>query len=175
MASIFEPIQMEVCQWSKENFGQQQSKVNPDMFLGSLAPMLGIIEEAGEWVDAKDDEEEQDAIGDIMIYLCDYAGREGFILPDVSEQYITNEDPVIKVMRCLGELSHCTLKRHQGIRGFDDHAKYIEARNNAVQGIMDALQTYVEYEHDMELIDVVSSTWEAIVKKRNWKRNNQEG
>ncbi len=80
-------IQYEVSYWSRKNFA-----------LGSLAPLLGIVEEVGELCHAtlkyhqgirsldnrtKYEADRNDAVGDILIFLCDYANREDIDLIEV--------------------------------------------------------------------------------------------
>jgi NTP pyrophosphatase (non-canonical NTP hydrolase) len=87
-------IQKQVGAWSRKNFGEQISKVTGQV-LGSLNPLLGVQEECGElthavlkrhqgirgfdkdetYIDARDD-----AVSDLLIYLCDFAEREGIDL-----------------------------------------------------------------------------------------------
>jgi len=87
-------IQDEVGEWSHDNFGEQQSCITGQE-LGSLAPLMGLAEEVGELFHAtlkahqgiRDfrnpahyQAKRNDAIGDILVYLCDYASREGIDL-----------------------------------------------------------------------------------------------
>lgn len=90
-------IQQEIGEWSRRNFGDQVSK-STGQVLGSLSPLLGVQEELGELChvvlkrhqgirgyddDAKYQAERDDAMADIMVYLCDYASREGVDLEAV--------------------------------------------------------------------------------------------
>jgi len=75
-------IQQEVKEWSLKNFENQQS----------WKPLLGAVEEIGELSHAhlkasqgirtheNHDDDKKDALADIIIYLCDYASREGINL-----------------------------------------------------------------------------------------------
>ena len=104
-------IQNEISRWSEKNFGSQESKAYPNLVLGSLAPLLGVVEEVGELCHATlkyhqgirgyDNleyyrNERDDAVGDIMVYLCDYASREGIdlqqILNDVWQQEVSKRN-----------------------------------------------------------------------------------
>lgn len=166
-------IQQNVGLWSLENFGQQQSKVDPDLFLGSLAPLMGIAEEIGELASAQYVEEVEDALGDIAIYLCDYAARENFQLqPLWPDNIIPATQDVSVLMKPLGELFHCTLKRHQGIRGFDMFPTYVKARDKAVQDLLKAMVA-VASGHGFSLPATIQSTWELVVAERDWKKNPQ--
>lgn len=92
--------QLDVGTWSREMFGDQVSKAT-GAALGSLAPLLGIGEELGELqhvvlkrhqgirgyeLDERYWEDRDDAIADILIYLCDFACREGVDLQSVLAQ-----------------------------------------------------------------------------------------
>ncbi len=75
-------IQQEVGRWSEKNFGDQES----------WKPLLGIGEEVGELNHAHLKESQGirtnenhvnnkvDALGDLFIYMCDYADKEGIDL-----------------------------------------------------------------------------------------------
>lgn len=175
-----EELQYEVAQWSKENFGTQQSQVDPDLFLGSLAPLMGLAEEVGEYFEGGDEDVMVDALADVGIYLCDYASREGFILPEPheAEDRATKEakelDAVAALPILIGRLFHITLKRHQGIRGFDDARHYQGRRQTIVWDLVHVLDRCVREDHgelgDQWLV-LVNRTWERQVQKRNWKKN----
>lgn len=83
-----ERYQLEIKEWSKKNFGDQPS----------TNPLLGIMEELGELTHAhlkgiqgiRHTSEEifkmrRDALGDIFIYMCDYADRSGIFLQGAIE------------------------------------------------------------------------------------------
>lgn len=75
-------LQEEVREWSTRNFVDQPSYM----------PLLGVGEEVGELnhaflkklqnirMDESHDENMRDAIGDIIIYLCDFCSRENISL-----------------------------------------------------------------------------------------------
>jgi len=90
-------IQDAVAAWSQKNFGDQVSKVT-GVSLHSLAPLLGIVEEVGELTHAVlkrhqgirgmdvpevYEKARDDALADILVYLCDFAAREGVDLMGV--------------------------------------------------------------------------------------------
>lgn len=75
-------LQEEVHQWSGSNFDQHDP----------INPLLGIVEEIGELchavlkrrqnirMDEDHDANERDAIGDIVVFLCDYCSMQGLSL-----------------------------------------------------------------------------------------------
>ena len=97
MDKTLKQIQLEVFKWSRYNFGGQPAH----------RPLLGVVEEIGELshVFLKEEqgirlaseteqqrfEKEKDSLGDIMIYLCDYAARRGI---DLQEALNTTWDVV---------------------------------------------------------------------------------
>ena len=62
-------IQAEVGAWSVTNFGDQNG-------LGQVAPLLGLMEEHGEFAEAKTHHDRLDALGDVLVYLCDFTHRD---------------------------------------------------------------------------------------------------
>lgn len=78
--------------------------------------------------------------------------------------------PLMGVAEELGELFHATLKRHQGIRGFDNDETFIAARNDAVADILVYLCDYASRE-GFSLLEALNETWDRVVSKRNWKEN----
>ena len=105
-----EEIQYEVSDWSQRNFGNQCSKAKPNLCLDSIAPLLGIVEEVGELAHVtlkyhqgirgfdplKYSLDRNDSVADILIYLCDYASREGInlqnVLNDTWEKIVSKRD-----------------------------------------------------------------------------------
>ena len=81
-------IQTDQAAWSKKNFG-----IHP-----SWQPLLGVSEEVGELCHAylkrtqairnseDHDAKLRDAVGDLVIYLCDFCSCEGIDLEDVVNQ-----------------------------------------------------------------------------------------
>ncbi len=92
-ASRIDEIQAEQAKWAIENFPQSQNAAQ------WYVPLLGVGEEAGELFHAalKYDqgirgmswqatrEKEQDAIGDIVVYLMDFCTRRGYNFQDCVE------------------------------------------------------------------------------------------
>jgi len=160
-------IQIEIQPWATANFGNNQSKVDPDFFLGSLAPLIGLGEELGEFYDAPNEDESVDALGDIGIYLCDYANRSGVALQEPQPETIT-DDPAVVIIIAIGRLFHANLKRQQGIRGFDDFNHFKRKQTEAVNLLVNALDRYCREEIGTPFNVIVNRVWEDIVKKRDW-------
>jgi hypothetical protein len=132
---------------------------------------LGVGEEIGELAAARNPADALDAIGDVMVYLCDYAGREGFRLADHygSRPRRKNCLPLFfDLPAAYGMLLHTTLKHHQGIRGLGDRSAYVLARNDNVAELLAAVIRFCTHE-GWDPIDILKTTWETVVAKRNWK------
>lgn len=168
-------LQVQVARWSLNNFGAQESKVT-NAPLYSLAPLLGLIEEAlDELLSAETVFEVQDALGDTCIYMCDFGSRE---LPyaDIKQimldyRYntacIDDTEALTTLCKSLGKLCHCVLKRHQGIRGYDDNDKYVAERDQAIAAIMWTAPMVVGIEGN--IFDFGVKAFTEIVSKRDWK------
>lgn len=172
-------IQNQVAKWSIKNFGSQRSKLDPALTLGSLAPLLGLIEEFGELSEAVDNqnrEEIEDALGDIGIYLCDYTSREGILLP-IRENIPDYKVPPITFRTLnglLGKLVHITLKRHQGIRGYDDTVQYRQTQYFLLQRLLDALDETARDLCGKPFLVLLDATWHRV-KTRDWNKNPTAG
>ena len=115
-------IQKSVGEWAQRNFGNNQSKHPIDNNIGpmgSLCPLLGIIEE-------------------------------------------------------VGELAHCVLKAHQGIRGFNDSEKYLTERDDALGDILIYLCDFATRE-GVNLQETLNKVFHRVVLKRNWVENPHNG
>ena len=83
LVEAMDVFQTDVALWAQRNFGDNSG-------LGAIGPMMGIVEEVGELYHTRLkaiqriregankealDEDEVDALGDILVYMMDYAGR----------------------------------------------------------------------------------------------------
>lgn len=91
-------IQQEIGAWAQYQFGPNLSKDDSSPLwnhpLGSLAPLLGIVEEVGELCHAivyrhqgrgyanvqEHRAAKEDALADLLVFMCDYGNREGIDL-----------------------------------------------------------------------------------------------
>ena len=155
--------------------------------LGSLAPMLGICEEVGELWSTDDDDEQKDGCGDIMVYLCDYSCRENDPV-DLSHIYNTlprfqdtdwkvdeDDNYESQLVAAMGDLCHCTLKRLQGIRRMDDPIAYANKRNDAIRRILLCVDCLCLVNWETDAVNILQTTWDNVVSKRDWKKNPEEG
>lgn len=163
----------------------------------SLCPLLGIVEEIGELAMASSKAEVEDAIGDIFIYVCDYTYRAGFEMPigqslntmrsyrgtdpdtgrrlyrPLSDVMNIDGDALIGLIGWAGQLCHATLKRHEGIRGFEDHNKYQDHCILSTAMLLGFLERYAT-EHGLDLTQTVFKVWDRV-SQRDWKKAPDTG
>lgn len=90
----FRQLQIEIGKWAKANFADNTSYITGQI-LGPIAPLLGMGEELGELHhavlkrhqairgfddDTKYKDARDDALADLLVYMCDFASREGIDL-----------------------------------------------------------------------------------------------
>lgn len=193
-------LQKEVGTWSEKNFGHQASphfRILVDkefegdppkamVALDSLAPLLGLVEEYGELLVAMNTKIQskhdiEDAIGDIIIYSCDFCHRFGIVMPfgrhaiKMPDDIKLHEDPLVGIGISLGRMYHATLKRHQGIRGFDNDANYAYEIILALQMILVHLDHLAGEVLNDNILIIANRTWNNIVSKRDWKTSPVSG
>lgn len=77
--------------------------------------------------------------------------------------------PLLGIGEENGELCHVVLKRHQGIRGYDDDTKYKTERDDALADILVYLCDFAGRE-EVDLQDILNKVW-AKVRQRDWQKN----
>lgn len=155
-----------VGKWSQKNFGDQKGA-------GALAPLAGIIEEFGELEVAWCSDEAVDAFCDQLVYLADVCYRAGVVLDvEWNSEYELGMagDPQIP----LGQLAHAILKRHQGIRGFDDDNKFRSLVQEGAKGLFYSINRdfnlHLLVNDDVDLADEYEQTLKKVLK-RDWVEN----
>lgn len=88
-----------------------------------------------------------------------------------SGQKMYSTNALLGIVEEVGELSHCVLKRHQGIRGFDSTDYYIAHRDDAVADLLVYLCDFADRE-GIDLQSCLNQVW-AKVQKRDWEKNPQ--
>lgn len=175
-------LQTEIKEWSFRNFKDNSSKAMKCDYsdhpaeLKMLAPLLGLVEEFGEFdeavqkngaTDRKSDV--LDAIGDMCIYLLDFCWRDGMTMTPIPIGQSLKQAGLAVL---IGKLAHVVLKRHQGIRGYDDYTKYDNDRRERVFAILFRLNNIVAQWYGMTLLNVIENTW-SKVKQRDWEKNKK--
>lgn len=163
-------FQDQVAHWAKVNFDTSNRGHS----------LYGLMEELAELVSASyvgTRPDAIDAVGDIMIFLADYCGRNGI---DISRAdmfgskvpgYHTEMNFVEGMVMAVGALSKAYLKREQGIR--QQTVSYTMYTMQGVSAIIQFLKQYCR-SADIDFDDAVMETWE-MVRQRNWKENPETG
>lgn len=134
-------LQVRLYRWQAHNFPTTESD--------DLRMVLGIVEEFGEFAEARSWEDEDDAVADAMIFsiqLCTQMRLDwGVLLRYAFDQrkYISPRVDTIS----LGRLAHAVLKGAQGIRGLNDKAKYRERVAHAL------IELYTDLAHGQKSYD----------------------
>lgn len=127
MKNFWQTIQSEVSAWALHNFGKQ----------GAWQPMLGLTEECGEFMAAREilhgmvfhgapkpnvaiQEAMSDAIADQCIYACNLCEICGISLREIADDALPGNLTDAQILGALAAASHAVLKFEQGIRGVDD-------------------------------------------------------
>lgn len=170
--------------WSLRNFGYNPSPYLPlgrkvvgaNAGLGPVASVLGVSEELGEFYGADNPADQRDALADITIYLCDLCHRQTISLNraiatglwPADMKTLTAYDASQAVVVSVGQLSHTTLKRHQGIRGMDDDHKFGTAIAAAAAAVYLSVERCCWEGHEVNLLDLAEETFAKIVGNRDW-------
>lgn len=200
----YEMIQRQVGEWAVANFGHnetpylgvlEQGSILPDkprkdgdkpddtarfkdvvVELGSLAPLMGLVEELGEFMEALTEKDRENALGDMAIYLCDYCHREGLAFP-TRFPWSTKKrhEASIGMAVFLGRLYHCTLKRHQRIRKMHNPKQFNKERLDTLRGFVWHLEAAAKEYTSTNLLATLNKTWNEIVRKRNWRADAAKG
>jgi len=166
----------DIGEWSTENFGSQVIS----------NPLLGMAEELGELatvINKEATEEEffidefNDAIGDHVIYLCDFIYRAGLPGCGLLEAKITTGNDLkffLNVCSTSGEIAHLWLKKDQRIRegAYDEDVwrGLMEEKCAVHLGNLWALC----HVRCCSLRSILAKTWKHV-KQRNWKENKETG
>lgn len=182
---LLRSLQAEIGNWSYVNFGHQESKrirvMDKDgesvAALDHLAPLMGIMEELGEFNSADIACDRVDAIADMSIYFFDYCNRSMIDVVEMINSYEGTKHTLPPLVSALGKMFHVELKHLQGIRRYADPIYYLQEKKKAAfLFIMSLASVAHEYSPPgISLADLTKQTWDAIVSKRDWKKNVQTG
>lgn len=152
-------IQTVVGEWSHDNFGEQTQ----------LAPLLGVAEELGETMEATEQEEIVDGIGDVAIYLMDYTYRVGISLDHVNLKLARPADDQTRyeaLFDYYSQLAHSALKVYQGIR-LDEDGVGPDAERQIIKEFFIELQGLAR-ENDTTVQEAIEYAWYGEVQDRTW-------
>lgn len=148
-------MQRQLAEWQARNFANVDDR--------DLA--LGIVEELGEYFEAETEEDRRDAIGDVLIYCGQLLARNWIKLSaNISNHGDRDGVSARRVIVAAGMICHAALKRHQKIRGFDDHEKY----RDELSALALVLTRILAREETLRAIYLEVG---AKVLQRDWKAN----
>ena len=181
--SWWDQFQDEHAAWSLANFGQQQP----------YQMVLGMIEELGELdealnelhdiVEASSEEwgralgKVQDAIGDVIVYMCGFCTltwrRLGPLVLEQVDHDMDSLDVHWGLTHLMRDLAHTWLKFEQAIRGASDEDVTVALRH--VVHTCLCLWKQVQDEPRSSLEEAVKAVWERVVQKRDWRNDPEFG
>ena len=160
-------FQEQVSEWARRNFGSP----------GAYQPMLGLIEEIGEYFAADElafvrdkQEKKEDAIADQVIYALNLADECGIQLGDIIKIAYPQNFTERQLLGALALCSRAVLKHDQGIRGFD-HAKRRVTMETGLRVWASWAQSQCGMMLAIPLYGCARRVWDDIVSKRDWKKN----
>lgn len=168
--NLFSEIQIEVGEWSSDNFPGQ-----PD-----VNPLMGSGEEMGELADTikldeEPDDEELDAVGDILVYLADFCAIRGLDYQKVyelSKERTPEYDNIFQEwIVAKGQLNRSVLKQRQGIR-LDEDRVGEDAEYDSLARILCALESFTD-ERGYTIEDAINFAWYDEVIDREWDSSYQ--
>ena len=161
----YKKIQKEVKAWTDYNFPQAEP----------WQPLLGIVEEIGEYQDSYTVLEQEDALADAMIYLIDFANKMEIDLDSDLGKPTASSYPE-DYLRSMGKLSHAYLKKVQSIRTEEDHDENIKlALVNLMTRIRHSWAIFCA--NDSMFVDfesVFRNVWK-LVSQRDWQKYKERG
>lgn len=168
LTAMFQIIQNEIEQWAGRNF--------PDTPIHR--PVLGMVEELGELIDAdlKGSEVEcKDAVGDFAVYAMHYCVLRNWRYDEVIDKHAKPDArdiaPWFMILKEGGELCHSQLKWEQNIRGTAE--SHEQAAKTALANLTFAVNRYCNMRR-WKFEDIVKMTWETV-KKRDWQKHQKDG
>lgn len=160
-------MQAEVATWALHNFGDQ----------GAHQPMMGLIEEVGEFIAAREQnlhlpksrDEATDALADQAIYalnLCEKAGLSFAIIAGANPPEPLTDG---ELLGCLSLACRAVLKHEQGIRGYDYGKRRDELKISLSMWFRWASYQPVHYCFS-PLLPLTQAVWEQV-RRRDWRKN----
>lgn len=139
-------------------------------------PLIGLVEEFGEFAAANNEADRVDAVADVMIFAADYCTSMGWRIGDVwcesSLPQIINsaetQKPDVAILINLGRLCHAHLKQSQGVRTEEDW----QSEGRQALARLFALLRIVS---GVDVVQATKRTWDSVVSKRDWLKNPAAG
>lgn len=154
-------LQEDISAWAFRLYGNNRSE-QWNLVLGSISPLLGIVAKLGELESVESSSDLSKAIGDIFLYVCDYANREDIILSHIGElrRHRNKNAGLIAV----GKMTHATIHYHRGLIQEDEFKSLIL---NSINELIAYLNCFTESKvWGKDLILIFREAWQGIIKKQ---------
>ena len=124
-------------------------------------PLLGMVEECGELLESTNNEQLEDAIGDVLIFMSHYIALNHL---DISYCFIGRPPKGQNLIANLGALCHAHLKGEQKIRGTE-----AESQEKKVYALVEILCDLAHFANGLGKTsqECLESAWKEV-KKRDW-------
>lgn len=158
MNTMFSDVQDEREEWV--------SKMFPGAPMPAHHAVLGAFEELSEWMQSTTEDEELDALADMVIFLLGWCTAHEAVAPDPIPCVVTT--PTVDVAMYLGILARCQLKLEQAeAHGVEPRYKGRDFESEGIDAIGRLLHVLAvrALQYDRELADLVKTVW-ARVKER---------
>ena len=154
----YDAIQVRLASWQSNNFGVPTTT--------QIA--CGVVEELAEWDAAEPDSaEEDDAIGDVLIYCAQLCTAYRMSLRELLGNMSKWAVPDDRSVGSSGLLCHVALKGEQRIRGLDDRGL---ARVGIAAGVACLADSMAATRKVGAVLDMYAAT-AAHVLRRDWRAN----
>lgn len=157
-------MQAEAKEWTKRNFPNQPS----------YHPLLGMVEELGEFCEAKNESDVQDALADFMIFTTNFCTHCSLSISALWQQRFTSLPstdsapfpaaamPALQMLHiAVGRIAHHRLKYEQKIRG--DRAEHLCRMSDALCLALASVDALLP-----DVVGVTFRVWREHVQPRNW-------
>lgn len=128
--------------------------------LGSLVPLMNIMDALGGLYAARSTGQAKTATGEIMIHLCDYCCRESIAIPGrVEFNGDIGLESVDALVVYLGQLFQAHVQRHQGIKDMNMDNVFNHHRMHILRIFVWHLNEYASSILEDDLLVVLNETW----------------
>lgn len=159
-------VQSEIEEWSRRNFKDQPASY----------PLHGVVEEYGEYIEAGHPDDVFDALADMGIYLCDFAARcnvsidAAAAFAELTNGQIRVDITQNEVVCTIARVNRAFLKMKQKIRQSEEHEEQLIKQIGILWMTLNVL---AHRSCDKSIYDLVRSTWDQVVSKRDWTKENK--
>jgi hypothetical protein len=158
---LLKQIQAEQVGWVLKNFPGRMAHM----------PLLGVVEELGEYEDATNTPDVLDALGDTVIFMSDLCQAHEFDLEAIAKDASYIEVPAKSLLYIVGRIAKARLKLEQGIRG--SKAEHLTSMRQNLVLLYRQLQKMAAWNHQ-DLEQIAWETWQKV-RLRDWTKNPLNG